>query len=306
MKTTFYSNGKLLITGEYLVLDGARAFALPTKFGQNLIVENGSNNEIQWKSYNFDAQLWYEDTISFAEIISNTDLKIETVKTTLINILHEAYLLNPDFINNYEGYKISTHLTFPKNWGLGTSSTLLNNIAQWTQIDAFTLLKNSFGGSGYDIACAQNDTPIVYRLEQNLPVVEKVDFDPDFTNNIYFVYLNKKQNSKAAITAYYANKNQSLAQNINANNKITDAVIKAQTLKEFTFSIEKHEIHLSSILEIQTIKEVAFPDFNGVIKSLGAWGGDFVMAISKENPTAYFVSKGYETILPYEEMILLK
>jgi hypothetical protein len=28
---TFYSNGKLLITGEYLVLDGAKAFALPKK-----------------------------------------------------------------------------------------------------------------------------------------------------------------------------------------------------------------------------------------------------------------------------------
>ena len=106
MKTTFYSNGKLLITGEYLVLDGARAFALPTKFGKNLIVENSSNREIQWKSYNYDEHLWYEDTISFAEIIENADTKIETVKTTLINILHEAYLLNPDFINNSEGYKI--------------------------------------------------------------------------------------------------------------------------------------------------------------------------------------------------------
>ena len=36
MKKTFYSNGKLLITGEYVVLDGAKALALPTKYGQNL------------------------------------------------------------------------------------------------------------------------------------------------------------------------------------------------------------------------------------------------------------------------------
>lgn len=304
MKTTFYSNGKLLITGEYLVLDGAKAFALPTKFGQNLIVETGSNQEIQWKSYNFDDHLWYEDTISFSEIINNIDSKIETVKSTLINILHEAYLLNPDFINQSEGYKISTHLTFPKNWGLGTSSTLLNNIAQWTKIDAFTLLKNSFGGSGYDIACAQNDTPIIYRLEQSLPIVETVEFSPDFTKNIFFVYLNKKQNSKAAISAYYNNKNEDLEQNIIDNNKITNAILNAKTLKEFAHAIEKHEIHLSNILEIQTIKEIAFPDFNGVVKSLGAWGGDFVMAVSKENPKDYFISKGYETILAYNEMIL--
>jgi len=304
MKTTFYSNGKLLITGEYLVLDGAKAFALPTKFGQDLIVENGSKKEIHWKSYNFDEHLWFEDIILFSEIINNAEAQIETVKTTLINILHEAYLLDPTFITNSDGYKISTHLTFPKNWGLGTSSTLLNNIAQWTRIDAFALLKNSFGGSGYDIACAQNNTPIIYRLEQNLPIIEKVAFNPEFTKNIFFVYLNKKQSSKMAIKAYYNNKNENLAENILNNDKITKAILEAQTLNEFAHFVEKHEIHLSNILELETIKEIAFPDFNGVIKSLGAWGGDFVMAVSKENPTAYFANKGYETILTYDEMIL--
>jgi len=304
MQTTFYSNGKLLITGEYLVLDGARAFALPTKFGQNLIVENGTNKEIIWKSYNIDETIWFQDTISFTEIIENNKTNTETVKSTLTNILHEAYLLNPDFINNSEGYNISTHLTFPKNWGLGTSSTLLNNVAQWTKIDAFTLLKNSFGGSGYDIACAQNDTAIIYRLEDNLPVVKHISFKPDFRGNIYFVYLNKKQSSKTAINAYYNNKNENLARNIADNNKLTEAILNAETAKEFALALQKHEIHLSNILEIQTIKEIAFPDFNGVVKSLGAWGGDFVMAISKEDPTVYFTSKGYETILSYDEMIL--
>lgn len=306
MKTTFYSNGKLLLTGEYLVLDGARALALPTKFGQNLIVKKGQNQEIIWKSYNYDDQLWFEDVISFSEIINNAEAKIETVKTTLITILHEAYLLNADFINKAEGYEISTHLTFPKNWGLGTSSTLLNNIAQWTKIDAFVLLKNSFGGSGYDIACAQNNTPIIYQLEQGLPVVEKVNFNPEFTKNIFFVYLNKKQSSKVAINAYYNNKNENLAENILDNNKITKAILEAKTLNEFAHFVEKHEIHLSNILELETIKEIAFPDFNGVVKSLGAWGGDFVMAISKENPKEYFTKKGYETILTYDEMILQK
>lgn len=304
MKTIFYSNGKLLITGEYLVLDGATAFALPTKFGQNLIVRKGQNQEIIWKSYNYDDQLWFEDVISFSEIINNVEAKTETVKTTLITILHEAYLLNADFINKADGYEISTHLTFPKNWGLGTSSTLLNNIAQWVKIDAFILLKNSFGGSGYDIACAQNNTPITYRLDQNLPIVEKVEFNPEFTKNIFFVYLNKKQSSKIAINAYYNNKNENLTENILDNNKITKAILEAKTLNEFAYYVEKHEIHLSNILELETIKEIAFPDFNGVVKSLGAWGGDFVMAISKENPKDYFTSKGYETILTYDEMIL--
>ncbi|MFE3868122.1 GYDIA family GHMP kinase [Flavobacterium sp. LS2P90] len=305
MKQTFYSNGKLLVTGEYLVLDGAKAFALPTKFGQNLIVEKGTNQEIQWKSYDSNGSIWFEDIISFSDISKERNSESDSVKSTLIAILHEAFVLNPDFITNSKGYTITTELGFPKSWGLGTSSTLINNIAQWLQIDAFVLLKNSFGGSGYDIACAQNDTPILYHLEQGKPNVEKVVFNPSFTKDLYFVYLNKKQSSKAAITSYNINKKHNLARTIASNDKLTFEALKATTLKSFASAIEKHETDMSNILEIKTAKESLFPDFNGSIKSLGAWGGDFVMAITDENPTNYFASKGYGTIIPYDEMILL-
>ena len=69
MKKEFYSNGKLLITGEYLVLDGAKAFALPTKFGQNLIIEKGNDQEIKWASFDSDGSIWFEDTFSFNDIL---------------------------------------------------------------------------------------------------------------------------------------------------------------------------------------------------------------------------------------------
>ncbi|MBG6109398.1 mevalonate kinase [Flavobacterium sp. CG_9.10] len=305
MKQTFYSNGKLLITGEYLVLDGAKAFALPTKFGQNLIVEKGSNQEIKWKSYDKDGTIWFEDTILFSDISTKTISETESVKSTLTTILKEAFLKNPDFINNSEGYHVTTQLSFPKNWGLGTSSTLINNIAQWLKIDAFELLKNSFGGSGYDIACAQNDTPILYHLEQDKPIVEKVVFNPEFLENLYFVYLNKKQNSKAAIKSYYNHRNNNLVKTIANNNQLTHAVLHANTLKKFSDAIEEHEAEMSIILEMKTVKESLFPDFNGMVKSLGAWGGDFVLAVSKENPTDYFKKKGFETVVPYSEMILI-
>jgi hypothetical protein len=68
--------------------------------------------------------------------------------------------------------------------------------------------------------------------------------------------------------------------------------------------MEEHEAVMSAILEIETVKESFFPDFDGTIKSLGAWGGDFVMVISKNNPTSYFKERGFETIIPYQEMIL--
>jgi hypothetical protein len=49
---------------------------------------------------------------------------------------------------------------------------------------------------------------------------------------------------------------------------------------------------------------MTFSDFKGEIKSLGAWGGDFVMVISESDPTAYFSEKGFTTVISYDEMIL--
>ena len=279
MRQTFYSNGKLLLTGEYLVLDGAKALALPTKMGQNLqVVTHAITN--------------YKEAAE------------SSVKNTLLTILHHAHLLQPSFFQERVGYQIETALTFPKKWGLGTSSTLINNLAQWLKIDAFELLNNSFGGSGYDIACAQNDTPIFYQLENQKPNVTPLDFQPEFVTNLYFVYLNQKQSSKNAIAAYYNKKHEKLKQNIANINKLSDAVATAKNIKSFANALQLHENELSAILELLTVQEALFSDFDGVVKSLGAWGGDFILAIALEDPTAYFSSKGYSTVIPYKEMIL--
>jgi len=304
MKKEFYSNGKLLITGEYVVLDGAKALALPTKFGQNLIIESYTDELIQWKSYDYDGSIWFEDTLLFKSIIEKKNYnETHSIKNTLIEILHQAFLMNPDFITQSKGYKISTRLTFPKNWGLGTSSTLINNIAQWLEIDAYELLKKSFGGSGYDIACAQNDSAILYQIENEQPVVKKITFQPNFADKLFFVYLNKKQSSKNAIASYLDKKGK-IEININIINNITQNIVKATELNEFAQALQQHEIEMSTILEQNTVQETLFKDFNGVIKSLGAWGGDFVLAVSKENPTHYFNQKGYPVVIPYHEMIL--
>ncbi len=302
MKKTFYSNGKLLITGEYLVLNGVKAFALPTKFGQNLIVDDGSDDQIEWKSFDADKSIWFDEIISFKDIIGKETFEDKT-KTTLIEILHEAFLQNPSFIENSNGYKITTELTFPKFWGLGTSSTLINNIAQWLEINPYKILKNTFGGSGYDIANAQNDFPITYQLQHGEPVVNSVDFKRSFTDSIYFVYLNKKQSSKASI-AVYLQKQNDISKVISEIEKITEVALETNDLTTFSEAMQNHEITMSAVLEMETVKERYFSDFAGVVKSLGAWGGDFVMVISEENPKDYFKQKGFETILTYEEMIL--
>ena len=47
----FYSNGKLLLSGEYLILDGATGLALPTKTGQEMLVSTfNSEGILFWES----------------------------------------------------------------------------------------------------------------------------------------------------------------------------------------------------------------------------------------------------------------
>ncbi|MEL1243743.1 GYDIA family GHMP kinase [Flavobacterium sp. DGU11] len=302
MKKTFYSNGKLLLTGEYTVLDGAVALALPTSFGQYLDIEELADGIIQWKSLDSDGSVWLKAEIPQAAIFENRqDGTPET--NTLINILHEARKANPSVLDGNTGLNITTRLTFPRNWGLGSSSSLINNIAQWFGIDAFQLLNNSFGGSGYDIACAQNITPILYSLEDGRPVVKPISFDPVFANNLYFVYLNRKQNSRQAIAAY-RDKRDEIVPVISEINSLTYAIAEASNLSKFASLLERHEEMMSGVLKMPTVKEALFPDFNGTVKSLGAWGGDFVLAVSDEDPTTYFRTKGFGIVVPYREMIL--
>lgn len=304
MNQTYYSNGKLLLTGEYVVLDGAKALAVPTKFGQNLVVAEGNNREIKWTSYDSDNTIWFEDVISFETIkTKGTSDGFNTIKNTLIEILHQAYQQNPTFIDDKNGYVITTQLTFPRLWGLGTSSTLINNIGQWLQIDAFELLRKSFGGSGYDIACAQTNAPLLYSIQNEKQHFEVVDFNPTFKENIHFVYLNQKQSSKAAISNYI-NKQHKVHKIISEIDAITQEALRVTEGRDFALLMEKHQAIMSILLETQTVKEKLFPDFKGVIKSLGAWGGDFVMVISKSDPSDYFIEKGFSTILKYSDMVL--
>ena len=302
MTKTFYSNGKLLITGEYLVLDGAKAFAVPTKMGQNLIVTETENvGKIHWKSFDFDSSVWFEETLLVSDILAY-DHQEESIATVLQNILFEAHKLNPELLLN-KGFSITTSLTFPRFWGLGTSSTLVNNVADWFNIDAFQLLKNSFGGSGYDIANARNNTPITYQLLSGKPIVQKVGFDPEDKENLYFLYLNQKQDSKAAIAMYYSKQYaiQEIKEKIDA---ITNEILEGTNQERFEYLLQQHEAYMSDVLEMKTVKEKYFSDFEGTIKSLGAWGGDFVLVVSTTNPQSYFLEKGFTTLLHYHEMIL--
>ncbi|MGB1308183.1 MAG: GYDIA family GHMP kinase [Oceanihabitans sp.] len=299
----FYSSGKLLLTGEYVVLDGALSLAVPSKFGQYLQVESTETSGVLWKSYDVDANLWFEDLFTFQEISTGFSSRKNPTSLRLLKILHTAKQLNPAFLNSEQGYKITTHLDFPNNWGLGTSSTLINNIANWALVDAYKLLEKTFGGSGYDIACARSKTVITYQLNNNNRTVKPITYNPDFKDQLYFVHLNKKQNSRDGIALYHKNKVKATVA-IPKINAITNKIITCTSLDEFDVLLMQHEQIISEIINVKPVKEQLFSDFKGSVKSLGAWGGDFVLVTAKTNPTTYFKNKGFNTVLKYKEMLL--
>ena len=301
----FHANGKLLLTGEYFILDGAVGLALPTKFGQSLTVDSLTSSEgleekgILWKSIDNKNNIWFEVNFNEAlEIISTTDNEIAA---TLKNILEHCNLRT-------QNSKLITKLDFPQNWGLGSSSTLISLLAQYANIDPYELLAKTFGGSGYDIACATATQSITYQKISNLKsqISNPVNFNPSFSNHLYFVHLNKKQNSREGIQ-HYKNLTLDKTEYIEQISNITQKIILANELDEFCYYIEVHENIVANVLNLPKVKDIYFSDFPGSIKSLGAWGGDFILMASDEEALTinkYFVDKAFPTILSYNEMIL--
>jgi len=300
---TFYSHGKLLLSAEYAVLDGALALALPTKFGQSLKIETTPNQKIVWKSINNKGIVWFE-----AEFLIDTALKISTSNTSdiavrLVQVLGALQQLNPTLFEAQQGYALTSTLEFPENWGLGSSSTLITNLAAWAKVDPFKLLELTFGGSGFDIACAQQDSAILYQLEKGKPSIQPVEFSPSFSESLFFVHRNQKQNSREGIAAY-----KSLTADTSLDfselNSLTLDLLNCSDLNSFESLIETHERCISTLIQQPPLKEALFSDYKGAVKSLGAWGGDFFLATGNPADMAYFKSKGYATVIPFSEMIL--
>lgn len=300
---SFYSNGKLLLTGEYLVLDGAQALAFPTKFGQDLQVETTAERKLQWESYDADGSLWLSCEFTFEQIITRTTADSSDSARFLLNILHEAYQLNPGFLTVDHGYHIITRLTFPRFWGLGSSSTLIASLSRWVGVDPYQLLQRTFGGSGYDIACANHNAPIRYQIIDGKPTVQELNIEYPFQDKLYFLYLNQKQNSRQAI-AKYKNGNAVSSELVQQISDISNQLANVKEFKTFCELLSKHEALISNQLGQDIVQNQLFPDFTGVIKSLGAWGGDFVLVASDSHPASYFQDKGYHQLLSFDQMIL--
>ncbi len=304
IKTRYYGHGKLLLTGEYAVLDGAKALALPTIKGQSMTIKKTRGSDLVWESLDEEGNVWFKSTISLMDFsaLSTTD---EEVSKRLQKILKSAVRLNSEFLSKWNGFKVETQLEFPRQWGLGSSSTLVHAVAEWAEVHPLMLCYKCSNGSGYDVACAGAEGPIVFQSDSDSVSYTPIDFSPSFSKHLFFVYLGNKQQTETQIE-YYLKKGKNRKTLVKQINEITEEMMNVKSLSDFESLIEKHEQLLSQSLSYPPIQE-KFPDFWGKMKSLGAWGGDFALVTSKksqEDTEAYFQNQGLDTVIPFEEMVL--
>lgn len=284
---------KLMLFGEYLVLRGSKSLAFPLKFGQELEVRR--SNQLKWASYSPEG-CWFEAEFS-------SDFKVtSTNHPEASEILAKLFRLIAD-IHPQIDWNLSFKATadFNLSWGLGSSSTLISLLSQWSNCDPYQLLDVSFGGSGYDVACATAQGPIVYEMPSRS--TKEVSLHPKVTEKLLFVYLGEKQNSRNEIKRF--EKNEVTPNDIQQLNEIIDKSIKTDTIEAFESLIDQSEMLLSPIIGKERLKDHIFADYTDSIKSLGAWGGDFFLATFRdlEKAKTYFNSKGMKTMFTYKELI---
>lgn len=313
--TYFHAHGKLLLTAEYFVLDGAQALAMPVRLGQGLeIGEAGKRGgaklyPLHWRSLDENGGCWFEAGFDL-EGFSTLQTTDPAIAARLQKMLQEARILNPNFLLDHAPITAHCQLQFPRFWGLGSSSTLIHLVSQWAEINPFELSARTFGGSGYDVACAGASGPILYQLANGKPHIERSGFSPTFRDSLYFIYLGQKQDSREGIRRYRSAVSASgfrLPEMVGAMSDLTLRMAAARTLGEFDDLIRQHETLVAETIGLPRAKSLYFHDFWGEVKSLGAWGGDFVLASSErtmEETRRYFNEKGLAVFLPYGQLAL--
>ncbi len=271
---TLRANGKLLISGEYLVMNGARALAFPIRFGQQLTIETTRSGKLEWISKE-KGKTWF--TADFHPITLSVErTSLPDIASALWRILQSARSFNPGFLQDAQGYKVLADADYPLEWGLGSSSSLISLIARWAGIDAFSLFRSLSDGSGYDLACATRNQPFFYQLVNETPTITIAHPGKALREHALFAWLGNKQNSQSEIERY--RKSDTPPQRvIDRVSELAAEFCNAEDVPELIEIIEEHEYLLSSVLKKPVLMHERFRNFSGAVKSLGAWGGDFAM-----------------------------
>lgn len=382
----YHARGKLLLTAEYVVMQGALALACPTRRGQSMYLAPYQPARIQWKAFTPRGEVWLEAEWTWMDVrqdaiepgnplkkpagfkplnevaLNNksSGAAVNRLETWLTHALFISYQTNPEHFREQsdrvksEGISVETYLEFEREWGLGSSSTLISLIAQWWGCQPMVLHAATQGGSGYDQACATAGGPIFYQLmgeevkyssgqllqsnedadsddgfksKHNLtdfqathhihrsneattpplyhPIIQSAAFQPSFHEHLLFVYTGKKQSTDHSIRQFWmrSDSNENMILEIS---ECTRQLATATDLKTFMEIMYSHEQIMSGLLGEVAVQTTMFSSFPGQTKSLGAWGGDFILAATSEPELArkYLSDSGFPICFAFHELLL--
>jgi mevalonate kinase len=269
-----------------------------------MTIKNARGSDLIWEALDKDGEVWFDAQVSLYDFhaIKTSD---EEIAGRLKKILRAAARSNSEFLSTWSGFKVETQLEFPRKWGLGSSSSLLANVAEWADVNPFLLYFDVFNGSGYDIACAISDDAVHFQLGEDQLHFHEIDFKPTFSNKLLFVYRGRKENSESSLKIH-GKKFKNNPGVIDKVSEISEEISSIPSFNRFKELIDEHEELIGNTLGLPPVKQELFKDFNGSIKSLGAWGGDFMLVASDDGEKyvkEYFSKKGLETVLTYDELI---
>lgn len=296
-----YSSGKLILMGEYAVLHGIDALCIPLKAGQEMLVQDSPDNHIHWS--------WkYKDRYLADFVLHNQTLEVLACKhgdpswvIRLINLVRETSAV---FLTD-KGRKIAFNNFFPPEWGLGSSSATISSLCRYAGVDAFAVNERLTGGSGADIAAATATEWFIYRKSNPTPAAWPLPFSYSLADNTWFIYSGNKQATAAHLAEVRSAENTFNMSLLPHVNWLVYKFATASALPEISKIIQDHESLIGQLIGKSPVG-LDFPDFPGKIKSLGAWGGDFLMAVSQQDDDFvrdYFTGRGYKDVFSWEDFI---
>lgn len=305
---SYFSHGKVLLAGEYAVLSGVEALALPVRAGQwQHVWEMPAKgvSKLVWQSKDVDGNVWFECRVD-TDIMHISETNNQVYADTLLRLLMHIKDQKAELFL-HKNIRIETECEFDRSFGLGSSSTLVCNLAKWSGVDAQELQQRVFGGSGYDVAVGNLGRPLVYWLENNESNWSSWQLPADFTQNWYLAFPGEKQNSRESLSSVKTQLEKmssdiALLQQMNA---CIQAIKTPRSLPMLEAMLEMWQALLSQRLDLPRPYETlgVSPVKGGLCKYLGAWGGDVLLinlTFLQANETAF---ENME-LVPWNEFVI--
>ena len=328
--------GKILLSGEYVVLDGATALGLASRMGQSMAVFRGSQPGcLRWIALDHLHNPWLQANYRIVDgqwSVGEVSAAASESADMLQNWLQAAWTLMArpgdgsasgygeaswNDILHQEGLTVQTQLDFARSWGLGSSSTALALLAQWLGVDARRLYALTTNGSGYDLEVALQNSSILYRLPEGRPITNSLSADPfepivqpipyrlPQGGRLWLVDPGGKQISAKEVVRYRKlDKNQRMAC-VEEISSLSVALATCQDVTMMMDCFEQHDGVLEKLLGQPCLQRSAGNGFPGRLKSLGAWGGDLFLAVSPSSEDAlhWLENQANWSIYPFEQLI---